>query len=327
VTAPIDTRPAAGPRAVAPRAARSSREAYGQALIELAGRDSRVWCVDSDTGGLAEGFGKICPGQYLDVGIAEATMMTAAAALAAAGKIPFVNTMAAFASTRACEQVKIDIAYNNLPVKIVGTHAGVSAGHLGPTHHCLEDLAIMRALPNMTVIVPADATAAAQAVTAAADIPGPVYIRLGRHATPPVHASDYSFVPGRIVQLRPGDDVTLAGCGPHPMLAVLAAAGQLADSGVSARVLEVSTIKPLDPGPLLAAAKQTRGIVTVEEHSIIGGLGGAVAELLSEAWPARVRRVGAADRFCEYVGPATTLLEHLGITARSVEDAARDLLA
>ncbi|GAA2581440.1 transketolase C-terminal domain-containing protein [Actinomadura fulvescens] len=302
-----------------------TREAFRRALTELAGRDPRVWCCDSDMGGLAGGFARSHPGQYVDLGIAEANLMSVAAALAASGKIPFVNTMASFAALRAGEQVKVDIAYNDLPVHIAASHSGLSGGHFGATHQALEDLAVMRALPNMTVVVPADAAAAEQAVAAVAALPGPSYLRLGRKPTPPVHEPGARFVLGRAARLRAGDDVALLACGPHPLMAALAAHDRLAAAGIGARVLDMATIKPLDLEAVVAAAAQTRGLVTVEEHNVIGGLGGAVAEALAELSPAPLRRVGIRDRFCEHVGGHEDLLRVYGVTADAVTRAATAL--
>lgn len=310
----------------AARYAEAAREVYRRTLQALASRDPRLFCLDTDMGGLEDGFGAALPAQYLDLGIAEANAMSVAAALAAAGKIPFVNTMATFAATRACEQVKIDIAYNNLPVKIVASHAGLAAGHLGPTHHALEDLAIMRALPNMTVIVPADAAETAKAVEAAVSLPGPVYIRLGRKPTALVYHADYEFEVGRAVVLRPGADVTIVAAGPLPVLAALEAHARLSERRVSARVLNLHTLKPLDVGSLVAAARETQGLVTVEEHSIIGGVGGAVAEAVSQYAPARVLRIGIPDTFCDVVGNQVELLEAYGVDSDRVVEMALSLL-
>jgi transketolase len=303
----------------------SSREVYRRTLTELAEGDPRIWCCDSDMGGFEDGFARRCPGQYVDLGIAEANMISVAAALAAQGKIPFVNTMASFATLRAGEQVKIDVAYNNVPVHIVASHSGLSGGHFGPTHHALEDLAVMRSMPNMTVMVPSDAAMTAQAVTAAAGLPGPSYIRLGRAATPLVHPPGSRFTPGRAAVLRDGGDVTLVACGAHPVLAALGAHEQLAKLGVCARVLDMATLKPLDVVAIVDAAAQTSGVVTVEEHSIVGGLGSAVAEVIAEHASAPMRRIGVPDQFCTYVGNHEELLANYGITEQAVVRAAMTL--
>ena len=305
----------------------SARDVYRSALLELARHDSRIYCLDSDMGGLETAFEAHLPAQYVDLGIAEANLMTVAAGLARAGKIPFVNTMAAFAGARAYEQIKIDIAYNNLPVRIVATHAGLSAGPMGPTHHAQQDLAALRALPNMTVLVPADAAETFKMVQAATYLPGPVYLRLGRRATELVYQRDYAFAIGHAVELCSGQDLTIVACGDVPVLAACAAQRELADCGIAARVLNMHTIKPLDMPALLAAARETQALITVEDHSIIGGLGGAIAEVLAEHQPTRMRRIGIGDVFCDRVGEHTELLAAHGVTASSITQAARELLA
>jgi transketolase len=304
----------------------SDRETYRKTLLELARGDARVYCLDTDMGGLETSFQDHLPQQYVDLGIAEANLMTVGAALAKMGKIPFVNTMAAFASSRAYEQVKIDIAYNNLPVRIVATHGGLAAAYLGPTHHAQQDFAVMRALPNMTVMTPADAVETAKMVEAAAYLPGPVYLRLGRNRTDLVYQADYELVVGRAVELRPGDDLTIVAAGSYPVLAALGAHDRLAALGVSARVLNMHTIKPLDEEALVRAAHETRAIVTVEDHGILGGLGGAVAETLAERAPVRVRRIGIVDAFCDRVGDHRQLLEWYGVDATHLVEVVQDLL-
>jgi len=300
-------------------------DVYRRSLLALAQQDARVYCLDSDMGGLETSFAAHLPDQYVDLGIAEANLMTVAAALARMGKLPFVNTMAAFASARAYEQVKIDIAYNNLPVRIVATHSGLSAAHLGPTHHAQQDLAAMRTLPNMTVLIPADAAETAKMIAAAAYLPGPVYIRLGRRATKLVYQCDYDFVIGQAVQLRAGHDVTIVATGAYPVLAALGAHDQLAALGISARVLNIHTLKPLDVEALVAAARETRGLITVEDHSILGGLGGAVAETLSECFPTHIRRIGISDTFCDMVGDHQELVAAYGVTPRHITTVAQEL--
>jgi transketolase len=292
----------------------STREVFRRLLVELAREDRRIVCVDSDMGGLEETFGGEFPDRYFNVGIAEANMMGVAAGLAAGEKLPFVHAISSFAAVRACEQLKVDVAGNNLPVRVVVTHAGVSAGHYGPTHHALEDVAIVRALPNMTVIVPADGIETVAAVRAIVDRPGPVFVRLGRKATPLVHPEPYELRVGRAVRLRDGEDVTLVAAGPQPVLMALEARDELAGRGVSARVVNMHTIKPIDRDELLDAARTTRGIVTVEDHVVVGGLGGAVCEVVAGEHPCPVRRVGMPDRYCDAVGDERELLEHGGVT-------------
>jgi transketolase len=303
------------------RAARPSREAYRDLLAALLPGDERLVCLDSDTGlftGVDFGAGAA---RYVNLGIAEQNLMGVAAGLAACGRMPFVNTMATFASTRALEAVKLDIALNNLPVRVVATHGGLSAGHLGPTHHSLEDLAIMRLLPNVTVIVPADATATEELIRQCLELPGPVYVRLGRTATPEVGPGDSGGAPpriGRAQVLRRGEDVTLAACGPHPVLIALEAADELAALGIGATVLNLHTIKPLDVAAVVAAATGTTAIVAVEEHWSAGGLGSAVAEVVTELAPTRVLRVAVPDIFVAGTGGQRDLLERTGITSAAV---------
>jgi transketolase len=301
----------------------SDRAAYRETLLDLARADARIWCLDSDMGGLEKQFQAELPNQYVDVGIAEANLMSFAAALASTGLLPFANTMAAFASARALEQVKLDIAYHNLPVRIVGTHAGLSAAHYGPTHHATQDLAAMRTLANLTVLAPADAAETARLVREAAHVPGPVYIRLGRNPTTPVSNGEAAI--GRAAELHPGDDVTLVAAGVAVSFA-LETADALAARGIGARVLNMHTIKPLDVAALVAAAEDTAGVVTVEDHSVLGGLGSAVAEALAEHHPTRVRRVGIADAFCHRPGTHAEQLAAAGVSPAHVLHAALAVL-
>ncbi|MBM7172713.1 transketolase [Streptomyces sp. G44] len=290
--------------------------------------DARVVCLDSDTGLFnSVDWGELA-GRYINLGIAEQNLLGAAAGLAAVGHRPFVNTMATFATTRALESMKLDIARNNLPVRIAATHSGLAAGHLGATHHCLEDLAIMRLLPHMTVLVPADADQAGALVRAADALPGPVYLRLGRGATPALPPDAEPIRSGRAQTLRHGSDVTIVATGPYPVLRSLEAADLLAEQGVAARVLNMHTVKPLDEAALLDAARTTAGIVTVEEHWVQGGLGSAVAEVTSAALPcAPVLRVGVPDAFAAGNGGQEHLLNRNGITTEAVLTRARRLVA
>jgi len=306
--------------------ARSTRNAYRDALAALMAADRRVVCLDSDTG-LFDGTDLHETGRYINLGIAEHNLMAVAAGLAACGKLPFVNTMATFASTRALEAVKIDIAYNALPVRIAATHGGLAAGHLGPTHHALEDLAIMRILPSMTVVVPADAAATEAAVRKTTTLPGPVYLRLGRDPTPALSGAAAPPVIGRAQPLRPGDDLTIVACGPYPVLAAVRASETLASAGVGAAVLNLHTLKPLDVDALVAAAERSAALITVEEHWRLGGLGAAVAETLSELAPTRVARIGMPDVFVDAPGGQRDLLERYGIDHRAVVARALALLS
>ncbi|RFU85221.1 transketolase [Streptomyces triticagri] len=311
------------------RYATATRDVYRATLLDIAKSDTRVFCVDTDMGGLEDGFEAELPDQYVNVGIAEANLMGVSAGLAAEGLLPFANTIASFAATRACEQVKVDIAGNALPVRIVGTHGGFSAGHYGPTHHAVEDVAIMRSLPNLTVLVPADAAETEYAVRALADteqLPGPVYLRLGRKATPLVHRGPYTFRIGQADLLRPGRDVTLVASGPVPVAESVAAAELLAGRGIAARVLNLHTVKPLDAEAVLSAARETAGLVTVEDHLVTGGLGGAVAELTAAHHPCRVHRIGVPDGFHDQVGTETELLARAGVTAPAIAGAAEEVM-
>ncbi|MFD9935270.1 transketolase family protein [Streptomyces massasporeus] len=306
----------------APAAAtRSARETYRDALVRLMLEDERVVCLDSDTG-LFSGvdFGP-ATARYVNLGIAEQNMMGVAAGLARSGMVPFVNTMAAFASMRAVEAVKIDIAYAGLPVRVVATHAGLSAGHLGPTHHCLEDLAVMRLFPGMTVAVPADSDAVESVLHQGMDLPGPLYVRLGRAATPALGITAQPPQLGRAQLLRTGTDVALVACGPYPVRYALAAADALAAEGVEAAVLNMHTVKPLDT----AALTDARAVVTVEEHWRAGGLGGAVCEALAPRG-IPVARVGVDDAFVSESGPHEYLLGGAGLSPDTVAGAARSVL-
>lgn len=300
----------------------TTREIYRKTLLAAARADSRIMCVDSDMGGLEDTFGSELPDQYVNIGIAEPNMVGISAGIAATGMIPFANTMSAFASTRACEQVKLDIALNDLPVRIVGTHAGFSAGHYGPTHHALNDLAIMRSMPNMTVIAPADTVETASAVRAAIDWPGPVYIRLGRAETPLVYHQPYDFRIGRAVTLMRGDDLAVIATGPLPVSMALDAGRQLARRGVRARVVNMHTVSPIDQEAVLQAADQTAGIVTVEDHLVTGGLGGAVCEIVCADRPCPVWRFGVRDAFVDSVGDERDLLAEAGVTPEGIVSAA-----
>lgn len=309
----------------AERYAVPTREAYRRTLLDMARLDPRIFCVDSDMGGLEDGFGQELPGQYVNVGIAEANLMSVSAGLAHSGLLPYANTISSFAASRAAEQVKIDVAGNNLPVRIVVTHAGVSAGHYGPTHHALEDIALIRPLPHMTVVVPCDAAETEAAVRATADLPGPLFLRLGRARTPLVTTEPYEFRVGEARLLREGDDVTLVASGPYPVVMALEAADLLARQGCSARVLNMHTIKPLDVAALGRAARETGGLVTVEDHVRVGGLGAAVCEAVAEDHPCPVRRIGVPDAYLDFVADERSLLEHAGVSPERIAEAACDI--
>jgi transketolase len=258
------------------------------------------------------------------MGIAEANMIGTAAGLAAAGKIPFASTFAIFAVGRAWEQVRQSVAYPKANVKIVATHSGITVGEDGGSHQSIEDIAIMRAVPNMTVIVPADGVETRLAIRAAAAYKGPVYVRLGRNKVPTIFAADHSFAIGKGCLLRDGSDLTFVGTGLMTAQA-LAAAEILQTRGISARVVHIGTVKPLDEELIIDAARETGAIVTVEEHSIVGGLGGAVAELLAERCPVPLTRVGINDRF-GLSGKAEELMKYFGLMPENLVEAAKEVL-
>lgn len=303
----------------------ATREAYGNALAELAGLNPDVVALDADLAGATKSgaFKKVAAERYFDMGIAESDLMGTAAGLATCGKIPFASTFSVFAAGRAFEQVRNSICYPNLNVKVVGTHAGPSCGEDGATHQAIEDIALMRALPNMTVIVPADDVEARSAVLAAAEHVGPVYLRMGRLATPTFHAEDAPFQIGKGEILREGEDVTIIACGMLVKPAI-DAAEQLAAEGISAEVINMATVKPLDEELVLKSAGKTGKVVTAEEASVIGGLGGAVCELLSEKLPTPVRRIGMMDEFGKSGGGAE-LLDEYGMNAENIVSIVKEL--
>lgn len=305
----------------------STREAYGRALARLGEENPDIVVLDADLAKSTktEIFARQFRDRFFNMGIAEQSMMGTAAGLALSGKIPFVSSFAIFATGRAFEQIRNSIAYPALNVKIAASHAGISVGEDGASHQSVEDIALMRVLPNMTVIVPCDARETEQAVRAAAGIPGPVYLRLGRPSIPVIYGEDYVFRPGRADILREGTDVTIAATGLMVWEA-LQAADQLQLEGIKSTVLNVSTIKPLDVETLVAAAARTQAVVTAEEHSIIGGLGSAVAEVLAEHCPVPVRRVGLADTFGES-GRPEELMHKYGLTAGHIVAAVREVMA
>lgn len=305
----------------------ATREAYGLALTEF-GADERVVVLDADLSKstYTATFQKKYPERHFNMGIAEGNMMTTGCGLATCGKIAFASTFAIFAAERACEQIRNSACYPRLNLKVCATHAGISVGEDGASHQCLEDLAIMRVMPNMTVIQPCDAASTRAAIKAAIETDGPFYIRLGRLAVEDVYSQDSCpFELGRGIQLREGSDVTLIASGLMVQSA-LQAADELKASGIAARVIDIHTIKPIDKAIIIKAARETGAIVTAEEHSVIGGLGGAVAEVLAEDAPCRLRRIGVADRFGKSGKPAELLAQY-GLTASDIAAAARDVIA
>ena len=296
-------------------AAKDLSEVYDAVLTERARTDDRIFTVDAEGIWMVANFRNALPDRAIQVGIAEQNMIGIAAGLAAKGKNVFANCMATFQTMRACEQIKADVIYNQFYVKLVSTFSGVIGGPYGATHHALEDIAITRAIPDIDIIVPADAAETAQAVEAIIDHPGCVYLRLG-HGNP-INGDDYRFQLGRAITLRPGNDVTLIAIGSMVERS-LAAADLLTSQGVDARVLNMHTVKPIDRQAITKAARQTGRIVTVEEHSIIGGLGSAVAEVVAEESPTYVKRIGVPDTLCKIVGHYDQILEHYGLTPQGI---------
>ena len=299
----------------------ATRQSYGEALVELGTAHDDFVVLDADLA-VATQTGKFkaaYPDRFIDVGIAEQNLMGVAAGIATTGRKVFASTFAMFAAGRAFEQVRNSIGYPHLHVVIGATHAGMSVGEDGATHQCNEDLALMRAIPGMTVIVPADDVEAKAAVRAAYEAEGPVYVRLGRLPVPVIHKDDYHFELGRGVIEREGSDVTVIACGLE-VPAALEAAKTLAAKGVSCEVINMATIKPLDGNLIVASAKKTGRVVTVEEHSVIGGLGSAVCDLLCEACPTPVKKIGVNDVFGES-GPALDLLAKFGLDGAGVAEA------
>lgn len=297
----------------------ATRESYGNALVELGAAYDNLVVLDADLAAATKTgvFKKVYPERHIDCGIAECNMVGIAAGLAATGKIPFASTFAMFAAGRAFEQIRNSVGYPHLNVKIAATHAGISVGEDGATHQCNEDIALMRTIPGMVILNPSDDVEAKAAVKAAAAYEGPVYLRLGRLAVPVINDTpDYRFEIGKGVTLKEGSDLTIIATGLC-VSSALEAAQKLEDDGVHARVINMHTIKPLDEELVVKAAKETGRIVTVEEHSVIGGLGGAVCEALCENAPVPVKRIGVQDVYGES-GPAVKLLEKYGLDGEGV---------
>lgn len=303
------------------------RDAFAAALEGLARQNERIVVVVNDSVGSSKvgRFGKEFPHRLINVGIAEQNMVGVAAGLANGGKLPFVCAASCFLTGRALEQIKVDSAYSNANVKLCGMSSGVAYGELGPTHHSIEDIAWTRAIANMTVIVPADPVETEQAVKSAIRHVGPVFLRLSRMPVPIVHDRDYRFEIGRASRLRDGDDITLIANGTMVMRA-LEAASLLAERGVQARVLNMATVRPIDREAIIDAATQTGGIVTVEEHTIYGGLGSAVAEVVVTTRPVPMRILGFPGVFAP-TGSADWLFNHFGLTPAGICRAALELVA
>jgi transketolase len=307
----------------------TAREIYGRTLAEMGRTDDRIVGLTADlakTTAIVH-FADAFPDRFFNVGIAEQNMMGVAAGLARAGLIPFASTMAVFASLRAGEQIRTDIAYQNLPVKIIATHAGISFGHAGTTHHCTEDLAIMRSIANMTVIAPADGIETSRAVRACIGIPGPVYIRIGRGFEPPCYENeDYPFEIGKAALMRDGTDITIICCGIAVLQSVQAAKTLAEEDKLSVRVVNMHTIKPIDREAILQAVTDTRRILTVEEHNVLGGLGDAVGGVIAESGKGCVfRKHGIQDEFA-VIGYAEDLYAHYGLDSNGIVDRVREMM-
>ena len=304
----------------------ATREAYGNALVELGKKNENIVVLDADLAKATktESFKKAFPERFFDMGIAEADMIGTAAGLATCGKIPFASSFAVFAVGRAYDQIRNSVAYPNLNVKIAATHAGITVGEDGATHQAIEDIALTRVMPNMTVICPCDEVETRWAINQAAEIKGPVYIRLGRSKAEEVYNEKENFEFGKGKVVRNGDDVAVVATGIMVAEAVKAHE-VLKQEGIFIRVIDIHTIKPIDKDIIFKAAYETKGIVTAEEHSIIGGLGSAVAEVVSEKCPTKVLRVGVNDKFGKS-GNAKELLKEYGLTCENIIEKVKEIL-
>lgn len=305
----------------------ATRDAYGKALVKLGQINDNVVVLDADLSKSTKtnDFCKAFPSRFFNMGIAEQNLIGAACGFATAGKIPFTSSFAMFATGRAFEVIRNSVAYPKLNVKICATHAGLTVGEDGASHESIEDMAIMRAIPNMTVLVPADGVEAEQMILEAAKFNGPMYVRLGRSAVPTIFDENYKFQIGKGNVVRQGNDVSIIACGIMVNEAILAHEA-LKSEGINARVINMSTIKPIDRELIITAAKETGAIVTAEEHSIIGGLGSAVSEVVSEECPVVVKKVGVKDTFGESGTPAE-LLKKYGLTAEDIVNSVKEAIA
>ena len=297
---------------------KATRQSYGEALVELGKENKDVVVLDADLAGATKTniFAKEFPERFFDMGIAEQDMVATAAGFSTCGKIPFASTFAVFATGRSYDQIRNSICYPNLNVKICGTHCGITVGEDGATHQMLEDINLMRGLPNMTVISPADDVEAKWAVREAAKIEGPVYIRFGRAATPIIHEEGTKFELGKAIQFGEGTDATVFATGIM-VAEALKAKEELEKEGINIRVVDFHTIKPIDSEIIIKSAKETKKLISIEEHSIIGGLGSAVAEVLVENCPAKLVRMGMKDVFGKS-GNASELLKYFGLTSKDI---------
>lgn len=304
----------------------ATRDAYGKALAKLGNERKDIVVLDADLSQSTKtvNFAQVCRRNFINVGIAEQNLMGMAAGIATTGKIPFASTFAMFATGRAFEIIRNSIAYPKLNVKIVATHAGITVGEDGGSHQSIEDISLMRSVPNMVVIVPADGVETEKVIASVVEYQGPVYVRLGRLAVPEILDESYDFQIGKHSVLKQGSDVTIVACGIMVSRA-LEAAAQLEKSGIVAEVINASTIKPFDQETLLKSVKKTGCVVTAEEHSIIGGLGSSVAEILGEELPTPVKMIGIRDVFGESGSP-DALLEKHNLTSHAIIGAVRDIL-
>lgn len=305
---------------------KATRESYGFALVELGNENKDIVVLDADLSKSTKtnDFRAKFSDRFFNVGIAEQNLMGVAAGLANVGKIPFASTFAVFATGRAFEIIRNSICYPNANVKVAATHAGITVGEDGGSHQSVEDIALMSSLPNMTVIVPADHREAVAAVHAAAEIKGPVYLRFGRCNTEDIFDGNYKFEIGKGVEIKPGNDVAIIATGMMVQKA-LKAAEELEKQNISARVINISTIKPIDEEIILKAAKETKAIVTAEEHSVIGGLGAMVSNVVCEKHPTIVRKIGIKDTFGES-GTPSELMEKYGLTDKEIVKAVNEVL-
>lgn len=304
----------------------ATRDAYGKTLLKLGETNDNVVVLDADLSKSTKtnDFSKAFPNRFFNMGIAEQNLIGVACGFATAGKIPFASTFAMFATGRAFEVIRNSVCYPKLNVKICATHAGITVGEDGASHESIEDISIMRSIPNMTVVVPADGIETEKVILEAAKYNGPMYVRLGRSAVPTLFGEDYKFEIGKGTVLRDGNDATIIACGMMVNEAIIAHE-ELKAEGINVRVINMSTIKPIDRELIVKAAKETKAIVTAEEHSIIGGLGSAVSEVVSEECPVIVKKVGVKDVFGESGTPAE-LLEKYGLTAKHIAESVREAL-
>lgn len=299
---------------------KSVRSEYGKTLVELGKKNKNIVVIDADLSCSTQTqmFAKEFPERFFNVGIAEQDAMTTAAGLSTVGKIPFVSTFAVFASGRAWEQIRNAICYPEFNVKIVATHGGITVGEDGASHQALEDIALMRAIPNMTVIVPADATETRQVIEYIAEYKGPVYVRVARSNLPDIFDDSYKFNPKKAVIIKEGSDLTIVTNG-ETLIEVIECAKILSENNIHAEIINVPVVKPIDSETIIKSAKKTNKVVTVENHSIISGLGGAVCELLSENYPTKVLRIGTNDEFGQS-GEAKELMQLYGLSAEKLAE-------